>query len=780
MKVAPVSDAHDSSVSLPQQDNTAPSKEKSSGFSLDVSSGLGLGLFTQKLNGGSGLFGISLGAKKKQAASETEKVNDIPKRLQANPFVTVVTDDYPQFDRMQPEHILPALKYHIKTAESDLKALAKTAEPTWEGVMVPLMEIEYPIMRFWSLVGHLEEHKINEAWTPVITEAKEKLVELSLKIKQNKAIFNAMLKIKEDPQKWEALDKAQQRVLASNIQSGELGGIKLEGKELRRFNKIESELTVLHSKFSENRAGHEKHFEIVITDPTELAGVTEKFRTSAAEAYNKKHPDADEEATPESGPYSINSTYSNYKSIMTTCDHRATREKVYRSYVSKASSGEYNNTPVVKRILQLRQEQAQLLGFNNYAELSISVRMAPSPEKVMELENEILKFAKPKAEAEMKELQAYAKSLGFEEDFQWWDYEFYSEKLKEEKFGFTNEATRDYFPFPKVLEGMFGLYEQLFGITIKESDKAPATWTEEEVWFYEVFDNESGDLLGEVFYDPYGREGKYDHAWYLDLRNRRVTPDGEVELPLVTLNTSYEKPAEGEVPRITLSQVNTLFHEFGHCLQGVLTTQDLEQVAGTNGIERDGVEVASQALEYFLKQKELVLAMSEHKDTGETMPEEMFDQILAAGTYMSGNATVRQLSFGLADQKLHSEYDPNQDEISPHDVFREVSNDVSAMDSLPEDTKLNTFSHLFGGDYNGYAAGYYGYMWADVISADYFTRFEPHLDDPDMISELGSEFRDTLFATGGGEDPNEVFFQFMERYPTVDALMRYKGFKETE
>ena len=697
----------------------------------------------------------------------------LPDNLKDNPVATLSEDPYPQFDKIKPEHFMPALDNILTNLEADLKIIESNAKPTWEGVVAPLMAVEYPLSRYANLLEHYEVEFMTPEMGEIVSQARAKMTEIDLRIKQSKPIYEAMLGIKEKKRKWNNLDDDQKRVLTARITAAELGGIALTGEKLTRFNEVRVTLSSLYVDYGKNRAEYEKNYEVVITDKSELAGMPDSYLEAAAERFNAKHPEADPQATAESGPYSLGVGYSSYRPLIKMCDNRELRERMYRANASKASSGENNNTPVVKEILKLRREQAQLLGYNNFAEISLATRMASTPDAVIQLEEEILEHAKRKTKEEFAELEAFAKTLGHEGPIQGWDYSYFTEKLKEQKFGFTDESTRAYFPFSKVEEGMFSFYENLFGIEIKPVDGKVSTW-DENVRFYEVKDTETGELLGEVYYDPFSREGKYDHAWYLGLRRRHVGQDGNVVTPLATLNTNYKKPKEGEEARVSYNEIVTIFHEFGHCLQGVLSTQRYDELSGTSGIERDGVEIASQVLENFLKQKEVVLAMSEHEETGETMPEDMFEQILSADTYMKGYFYNRQIYFGLGDMKLHAEYDPFQDEVTPQEFYRDLGNDVMPFPLVEEDNMLNSFSHLFA--HEGYAAGYYGYLWADVRSADYFTAFEDHLDDPEKIAELGGRLRDTLFATGGGKHPDEVFDDFMGREPNVDALLRQNGY----
>lgn len=702
-------------------------------------------------------------------------LNDISDDLWDNPFATLVFDDYPKFNSMRPEDFVPAVDGWIDAVEEKLALLETEVQPTWEGVMEALLEIEYPLLRLENVHSHLEVHKMTPEWEAVITEVGLKLVNIFLKIKQSRQVYTALVQLRHDEGKWQGLTGAQHRVVDHRLSLARLAGIELEGESLARFNAIEGELTALNTEFSKNRTRAEAETEIVITDRLDLSGLPQDFFSRAASRFNRNHPEAMVPATAENGPYAIGITQGDYKTVMNLCDNRAVRESVYLAFMSKASSGEFNNTPVVRRILQLRQEQAGLLGFANYAELSLSVRLAPSPQAVMALEDKVVERAKPKAEREMQEVIAFARSQGFSGEFNWWDFDYYAEKYKKSQFGVSDEDTKAYFPFPKVLTGMFAFYEKLLGITIAQVSRPVPLWTDEDVWFFEVRDVRSNELLGEVYYDPYARDGKYNHAWFLELRSRSLHSNGLLDLPLVTLNTNYDKPAAGRVPRLKLSQVEMLFHEFGHCLQGVLTTQDLYAVAGVSGIEPDVIEVASQALEYFLEDKATVLAMSEHEETGEPMPEELFDKILASKNFMSGVNYTRQVMLGLTDMKLHTEYDPNQTGLDPVDVMHAVAREVRPLPAHPNDNMLNAFNHIFDGDYNRYAAGYYGYLWADVWAADYFSAFKPLLGKPKKMARLGRRFRETLFSLGGSRDPQAVFEDFMGREPSVDAFLQLNG-----
>jgi oligopeptidase A len=437
--------------------------------------------------------------------------------------------------------------------------------------------------------------------------------------------------------------------------------------------------------------------------------------------------------------------------------------------MSRADSGEWNNSPHISRILSLRRELAGLLGFDNYADLSLDSKMAPSVEAVFSMLDELLTASKLYQVKEFKELEKIASEGGQTERINHWDKSFWSERLKEKLFDFTDDELRPYFPMPKVLDGMFKLTEYLFGVSIKEANGEAPVW-HPDVRYYKVY--EKDEQVGSFYTDVYSRPAeKRGGAWMGSCLDRRII-DGKARLPVVYLNANGTPPV-GEKPSLmSFDEVTTLFHEFGHCLQGMLTTVDYSDVSGINGVEWDAVEICSQFMENWCYHEPTLRTISGHWETNEPLPDHYVDKLKKTRIFMAANAMVRQLEFGLTDMTLHSSFDP-EGEVTPFDIHYEIAKKTKIIPPMKEDHLLCAFNHIFAG---GYAAGYYSYKWAEVLSADVFSAFEETgLENEQEIQKLGKQFRNTFLALGGSVEPMKIFKEFMGREPSTKALLRHSG-----
>ena len=699
----------------------------------------------------------------------------------------------PAFGEIRPEQVVPAVRQRLAEADDSFRAIERGAEATWPATIEALDELDRPFDYCWKPVSHLfgvcNSPELREAYETVLPE----IVTFSLKVRQSKPIFDA-LKDLRDGENWASLDEAQQRIVERRLLDAELAGIGLPDEARQRFNKIAEELSQLGTTFSNHVLDATKAFSLVLTDPADVEGMPPSLLRLAASSFNSHKEKGAAEATPEAGPWRFSLDAPSYGPFMEHCRRRDLRESMYRAFVTRASVEPNDNEPVIRRTLELRKEQARLLGFDNFAQMSLASKMAPHVDAVLEMLERLRSAAWPHAEREMAELCEVAASHNVYNPLMHWDVAFWAERLREERFQFTDEELRPYFPFDRVLDGLFSLLNRLFGITVRRVGPGPppaaaatatatatgaevgqgppyiSTW-HSDVQFFHVLD-EAGTHIASFYLDPFSRpENKRGGAWMDDCFGRRVLPGG-VRLPIAHLVCNQTPPSGGKPSLMSFREVETLFHEFGHGLQHMLTRVDYAEAAGINNVEWDAVERPSQFMENWCYHRETLLGMTAHYETGEPLPEELFEKIVAARTFRSGSQMLRQLQFGLTDLRLHTDYDPAGDE-SPSEVMRQVNEITSVMPMLPENKSLCSFQHIFAG---GYAAGYYSYKWAEVLAADAFGAFEEAgLNDDAAVRQVGRRFRDTVLSLGGGRHPLEVFRDFRGREPSPEPLIKSHG-----
>ncbi len=674
----------------------------------------------------------------------------------------------PHFDEIHPDHVVPAVREIIRESLDRLAKTEKNLQPTWEGVMKPLEEMSREISGAVGPVTHLLGVKNSEELRQAYQTVQGEIVDLSLRISQSEPIFNAMKKLQASDD-WARLFPAQKRIVEENIRNARLSGIELTGEKKERFNTISKRLSEISTKFSNNVLDATKAFSLVIENKADMEGMPRSFKAMAAQSYNMKNKVTS--ATAENGPWLVTLDYPSFGPFMQHNRNRALREKVYRVSVTKAAGNDWNNAPIIEEILRLRREKAQLLGFKSFAELSLATKMANDVAAVDSLENELLVASKPFAEKEFKELQEFAKKNGLNDNLRNWDISFYAERLREQKYAYTDEELRPYFPMPKVLSGLFQLVEKLFGVKIRRSTDKVAVW-HADVSFYDVFDAKD-EKIASFYLDPYSRpENKRGGAW-MDTCIDRGVYRGERFIPVAYLVCNGRPPVDGKPSLMDFSEVETLFHEFGHGLQHMLTRVDFLSAAGINGVEWDAVELPSQFMENWCYHEPTLMGLTSHVDTNAQLPVELFNKIKMAKNYRAASIMLRQLHFGMVDMELHHRFDPQLPVDKIWEMNQEISRKVLVLPPLPEDRFLCSFSHIFAG---GYAAGYYSYKWAEVLSADAFSAFEEAgLDDPKKVAEVGKRFRETVLALGGSEHPSEVFRKFRGRDPKTDALLRHSG-----
>lgn len=686
--------------------------------------------------------------------------------LSQNPVL--IGEGLPPFEAIQPEQIVPGIAQLLTELSQALETLEATLQPTWDGLVVPLSAIEERLRWSWSAIGHLMGVKNSPELRQAYEAVQPQLVEFSTRLGQSKPIYEGFKQIRASAD-WSKLESAQQRIVTSAIRDAELSGVGLEGAAKEQFNQIQQELADLSTKFSNHVLDATKAFALVLTDPADAEGLPPSLLSLAAQAAREA---GEESATAEDGPWRITLDYPSYLPFLQHSCRRDLREQVYRAFVTRASSGELDNTPLIERTLELRQAMAVLLGYSTYAELSVARKMAPSVAAVEQLIEELRSASYGAAVKDLQDLQAFAAEKGAAEadDLRQWDVPFWAERMREERYGLNDEELRPYFPLPQVLNGLFELAHRLFGVTITPADGEAPIW-HPDVRYFQVSDA-VGEVIAYFYLDPYSRPAeKRGGAWMDECVNRARIGD-KVRLPVAYLICNQSPPVDGKPSLMTFRDVETLFHEFGHGLQHMLTTVDFPEASGIKNVEWDAVELPSQFMENWCYHRNTLLTLARHYETGNPLPEELFQKILAARNFMTGSAILRQVNFSWLDLELHYRYQPGGSE-----TLRQLRDRIAAkttvLPPLPEDAFLCAFGHIFAG---GYEAGYYSYFWAEVLSADAFSAFEEAgLENEAAIATTGHRFRDTVLSLGGSRHPMEIFKAFRGREPSTAALLRHRG-----
>ena len=686
----------------------------------------------------------------------------------ANPLL--IKCGLPAYDCIRPEHVESAVETILARCREVLTHVEQSSEATWAALMEPLEEVDQLFEYGWSPVGHLLSVANAEPLREAHDAAMPKIVDFSLQLRQSDAIYRKLVTLRESPQ-WTEFNGAQQRIITRMIQNAELSGISLAGKDRERFNVIEQELTQLSTDFSNNLLDATRAYHLDLTIAADVEGFPVSLRRMTAAAWSRADENKDRPAaTAESGPWRITLDHPSFGPLMEHCRNRGLRETLYRAYITRASSGDTNNTPLISQILKLKKEQATLLGFECYADLSLSRKMAGDPAAVQQMFDRLLQASHEVARRELEEITVAAQQNGHDGPLTHWDVAFWAERLREQRFAFTDEQLRPYLSLDRVLNGLFELCHRLFGITVKSAAGKAPIWNP-DVRYYEVFDESQQQIAG-FYLDPYSRpKDKRGGAWMADCMARSVTPQG-IRLPVAHLVCNSTPPTDDVPSLMTFREVETLFHEFGHGLQHMLTTVDFRDAAGVSGVEWDAVELPSQFMENWCLHRPTLMKMAIHYETGEPLPEALFQKLQQSKTYRAATVMLRQLQLGMTDMALHYGFDPNGSE-SPFDIERRVLSITSLLPPLPESRFLCSFQHIFAG---GYSAGYYSYKWAEVLSADAFGAFEDAgLDNETLVAQTGRRFRDTILAQGGSRHPMDIFRDFRGREPDPNALLRHSG-----
>ena len=660
----------------------------------------------------------------------------------------------PRFDEIRAEHVTPAIDALLAEAETAVKAAETVASVRWETFVTPLDDATERLYRAWGQVAHLQA-VVN---TPELREAYNanlpKISRFGSALAQNPALYAQYKALAASPDAA-GFDEVRSKALANALRDFRLGGAELDDAGKARFAQLQEELSGLQAKFSQNVLDATDAFALHVEDEAELSGLPADVITAARAAAQKDGRDG----------WKLTLQMPCYLPVQTYADNRALREKLYHANAVRASEfgdATLDNSSNIDRILAVRTELAALLGFDNYAEYSIATKMAADAPQVLGFLRDLAARAKPHAQRDRTELETFARDeLGLH-DLQAWDLAYVGEKLKQARYSYSAQEVKQYFTEPNVLAGLFGVIERLYGLEV-QPDNAP-TW-HEDVRFYRLVDAD-GALVGQFYLDLYAREGKRGGAWMDDCRNRRVTAAG-VQTPLVYLVCNFGRGSDGKPATFSHDEVTTVFHEMGHGLHQLLTRIGELAVAGINGVEWDAVELPSQFMENFCWEWEQVQAMTAHVESGQPLPRELFDKMLAAKNYQSGMFTVRQLEFGLFDMLLHSQYESAQENVLQ--LLERVRGEVAVNFPPAWNRFPHQFSHIFAG---GYAAGYYSYKWAEVLSADAYAAFE---EAPEQVAETGARFRNEVLSRGGSRSAAENFRAFRGRDPQIDALLRHNG-----
>ena len=675
-----------------------------------------------------------------------------------NPILKGLTTELPLFDQIKPEHVLPAIDAELEQARKIVSRLTQIADPDWDSLILPMEVIEERLGRIWGPVSHLNAVCDSDDLRPIYQQGVAKMTEWSSELGQNEALYAAIRKVSERDD-FALLSKERQQVINHALRDFKLSGAELVGEAKKRFSEIQMRLSELATNFSQHVMDATRAFELHLTDEADVAGLPESVLASAAQRATQAEKD---------GGWLITLDAPSYIPFMQFAEDRSLRETMYREYVTRASAGELDNGPVIDETLALRTEAAALLGFEHYAASSLASKMASDVDEVTGFLRELAAKSRPIAQKEFADLQFFAdRELGIDE-LQAWDIAYASEKLRLKTYAISQEELKPYFPEKNVISGMFGLVEKLYGIAIRESDDAPV-W-HESARYFEVFD--ANNVQISAFYlDPYARAHKRGGAWMDECIVRWQRPDGQLQLPVAYLVCNFDAPV-GDRPALwTHDEVTTLFHEFGHGLHHMLTTVSELGVSGIRGVPWDAVELPSQFMENFCWERQVVDLFARHFETGEILPDALFDKMLAAKNFQSAMIMLRQIEFSLFDVLVHSQFNVNGDQ-SVQQLLDQVRDEVSVFSPPAFNRFQNSFSHIFAG---GYAAGYYSYKWAEVLSADVYATFE---EEGVLNADTAARLRSELLSIGGSREIMDAFVAFRGRKPSVDALLRHCGLSD--
>lgn len=665
----------------------------------------------------------------------------------------------PPFGEIQPQHVEPAIDTILAENRQRINQLLAQGGPyNWNNLVQPLEDMGERLARTWSPVSHLNSVVNTPELRDAYNACLEKISAYTTEVGQNHDLFAAYNSVAASDE-YEQLDTAQCKLIDNTLRDFRLSGIDLNDADKARYKEIMQQLSTLHAKFDANLLDATNAWTLVIEDEARLAGLPD-----SAKAMLRQSAQAAEQPG-----WRLTLEIPCYIAVSTYADDRSLREQLYTAYVTRASDegphgGQWDNTPVMERILALRHEQAQLLGFANYAERSLATKMASSTQQVLNFLHDLADRSLGMAQQELAELKQYAQETHNIDDLQAWDVAYYSEKLRQQQFAITQEELKPYFPQAKVVAGLFAVVNRLYGLNIQQRFDVE-TW-HTDVQFYEIYDRH-GHIRGQFYLDLYARPHKRGGAW-MDECIIRKRVDGGVQTPVAYLTCNFSSPIGKDPALFTHQEVITLFHEFGHGLHHMLTQIDYPAVSGINGVAWDAVELPSQFMENWCWEQDALALFSGHYQTGATLPDDLFTKLKAARNFQAGMHMARQLEFALFDFRLHAEYNPEQGPRI-YQTLEQVRQQVAVIKPPSFNRFPHSFAHIFAG---GYAAGYYSYKWAEVLSSDAFSLFE---ERGIFDNDTGMRFLNAILEQGGSREPMELFIEFRGREPQIDALLRHSG-----
>ncbi len=676
----------------------------------------------------------------------------------SNPLLEM--EGLPPFRHILPEHVEPAIDEVLAQNRSTLERLLEKGKPySWDTLIQPLEEMDDWLGRVWSPVSHMNSVVNSEPLREAYNACLPKLSDYGTEMGQNRQLYEAFRSIADSPS-YSLMEQAQRRIIDNALRDFRLAGVDLAPEKQARYKEIQQQLSRLTSKFEENLLDATQAWVKQINAEEQLAGLPESARAQARQAAEQRGLEG----------WVFTLEFPSYYAVMTYADDAELRREMYEAYVTRASdqgphAGKWDNSEIMEQILALRHELAGLLGFSSYAERSLATKMAPSPDKVMAFLRDLADRSLRLAQEELEQLKQFAREQAGISELAAWDISYYSEKLRQHRYALSDEDLRPYFPETRVVSGLFETVKRLYGLEIRRLEGIE-TW-HDDVRFYEIRDA-AGTLRGQFYFDLYARPKKRGGAWMDVCISRMRRADGTVQTPVAYLTCNLTPPVGSEPALFTHDEVITLFHEFGHGLHHMLTTVDYAGVSGISGVAWDAVELPSQFMENWCWQREALDLFAAHYQTGEPLPDELFNKMIAAKNFQSGMQMVRQLEFSMFDFRLHLEYDP---ESGPRiqQILDEVRAEVAVLRPPVYNRFQHGFAHIFAG---GYAAGYYSYKWAEVLSSDAFARFE---ENGIFDRKTGLEFLEAILEQGGARDPMELFKEFRGREPEIEALLRHSG-----
>ena len=675
-----------------------------------------------------------------------------------NPLLTM--DSLPPFSQIQPEQVQAAVTQAIADCKQKISdVLAQRDSHTWDSLIAPLEEVNDRLARVWSPVSHLNSVLNSEALRAAHDACLPLLSEFQTYVGQHEGLYQAYLGLFESDD-FPRLDGAQRKEIQNTLRDFRLSGIGLPAEAQQRYGEIQARLSELASRFSNNVLDATQGWTKLVSDEAELAGLPQSVLAAARQLAEQKGQQG----------WLFTLDIPSYLPVMMYADNRELRAELYEAFTTRASdqgpnAGKWDNSAIMTELLTLRRELAKLLGFGNYAELSLATKMAEKTEQVVGFLTDLAAKSLPQGKAELEEIRTFAAEHHGQRELAAWDLPYYAEKLKQHKFSISDEQLRPYFPANKVVKGLFEVVKRVFGIKVRER-LGIDTW-HPDVRFYDIFDAED-ELRGSFYLDLYAREHKQGGAWMDVCLGRRYRQDGSLQKPVAYLTCNFNGPVDGKPALFTHDEVVTLFHEFGHGIHHMLTQIDVAGVAGINGVAWDAVDLPSQFLENWCWESEALAFISGHHETGEPLPADLLEKMLTARNFQAAMQMLRQLEFALFDFRLHQEFDPANPDQTPT-LLAEVRSQVAVMTPPAFNRFQHSFSHIFAG---GYAAGYYSYKWAEVLSADAFSRFE---EEGIFNPATGQSFLKNILEKGGSKEPMELFRAFRGREPQVDALLRHSG-----